>query len=154
MAIEWFGWLQECLEKRASGVELLRELETLGFASEALGFPKITSKTGAPSSYSTLYPHQKLKPFKNGSNFNRAISILDRATSFQTHKIALLYGGPFSKKVSQRKKSDPPSNDGNQFLLANQASTDFWSFSKELGDFVPVRHMKYFWGSRYITQFI
>lgn len=141
-----YSWLQECLEKRASGVELLRELETLGFASEALGFPKITSKTGAPISYSTLYPHQKLKPFKNGSNFNRAISILDRATSFQTHKIALLYGGPFSKKVSQRKKSDPPPNDGNQFLLANQASTDFWSFSKELGDFVPIRHMKYFSG--------
>jgi hypothetical protein len=81
-----------------------------------------------------------------GKNFTRALNILDRCTPFQTHRVSLLYGGPLSQKASHR---TPNSNikGGDKFLIATQASTDFWVFANELGDMVPVRHLKYFSGN-------
>ncbi|KAK1733826.1 Rap/Ran-GAP superfamily protein [Skeletonema marinoi] len=62
----------------------------------------------------------------------RSLKILDRLTPFQTHRVALFYGGE--------------SGGSDSFLKTKYASPDFWQFSKELGDFVPIRHLKYFSG--------
>ena len=80
-----------------------------------------------------------------GTNLTRALNILDRSTPFQTHRVSLLYGGPLSQKPTH-KAANSNVTDGDQFLLASQASTDFWAFAKELGDMVPVRHLRYFSG--------
>jgi hypothetical protein len=76
----------------------------------------------------------------------RSLNILDRATPFQTHRVSLLYGGPLSQKASSNKQANANATNGDQFLLATQASTDFWEFARALGDFVPVRHLRYFSG--------
>ena len=139
-----YSWLKNAVGNPSCDKEIILEFEALGFSSTALGFPLIPSNASMPTSYPSLYSHDVLTPYANGSNFLRSISILDRKTPFQDHKIALFYGGPFSTKKS--KKPDSSANDGNHFLMATQASTDFWEFAKDLGDFVPVRHLKYFSG--------
>eukprot|EP00804_Cyclotella_cryptica_P007102 CCRYP_014537-RE/>CCRYP_014537-RE protein AED:0.03 eAED:0.03 QI:291/1/1/1/0.9/0.81/11/143/2162 len=133
------SWIGRTFVEHVDGAALVQELEALGFSRASLGIPSACS-----CSDSALY-HEKLKPYTIGSNLTRAIAILDRSTPFQTHRVSLLYGGPLSQKTSHRTTSSNL-NDGDQFLLATQASTDFWAFAKELGDIVPVRHLKYFSG--------
>ena len=145
-----YSWLQyaTCLEE--IDADLIRELEMLGFSSSALGVPKDTAEhISSSTSYPDLFVHEKMKPYTIGPNFNRAVSILERVVPFQTHRIALFYGGPFSTtKNSASKKSETNTNssDGDKFLMSTQASTDFFEFARDLGDLVPVRHLKYFSG--------
>jgi len=140
-----YSWLQYATCQDDIDVDLICELEALGFSCPVLGVPDTVI---TPTSYQDLFVHEMLRPFTIGSNFNRALSILDRVTPFQTHRIALFYGGSFSTKKNARnaKSNSNTNNDGDKFLMATQASTDFWQFAKELGDLVPVRHCKYFSG--------
>jgi hypothetical protein len=133
------SWMRKTFGEYLDSAALIQELEALGFSRASLGLPSSHSYSD-----SALY-HEKLKPCTIGSNLTRAIAILDRSTPFQTHRVSLLYGGPLSQKAIHRTTSSNI-NDGDQFLLATQASSDFWAFAKELGDIVPVRHLKYFSG--------
>ena len=112
----------------------------LGFSNRTLG-----SISKLRYTCSQEIHHEKLEPCAIGTNFTRALNILDRSTPFQTHRVSLLYGGPLSQKA-QLKPSNSKITDGDQFLMTTQASTDFWEFAKELGDLVPVRHLRYFSG--------
>lgn len=133
-----FSWLQQATNRDDVDMDLIHELNMIGFSPTALGVPVTKIELTSLS----VSVHEKLvMPFSVGPNFNRAISILDRITPFQTHRIGLLYGGPFSSAIG-----DSRNNDGDEFLTATQAPTDFWEFAKELGDLVPVRHCKYFSG--------
>ncbi len=138
------SWLEDALGNVSCEEKLIQELEAFGFSREALGFPL----TGTNASLSTpppwLYFSDKLAPFSNDAKFQRALSILDRLTPFQTHKIGLFYGGSFGTK--KNKIGDENLSEKDKILMASQASTDFWLFAKELGDLVPVRHLKYFSG--------
>lgn len=89
---------------------------------ESLGFSR---------SSSTAFP-QEMKPYGNNPNFMRSLKILDRITPFQTHRVALFYGGDSGGSTS--------------LLMAKHGSPDFWQFAKELGEIVPIRHLKYFSG--------
>ena len=141
-----YKWLQYATGQMSIDVDLIQELERLGFSRSALGIP---DNVITPKSYQDLFLHERLKPYAIKPNFHRALNILDRVTPFQTHRIALFYAGPFSTERNARKdKSDSSktNKDGDKFLMATQGSTDFWQFAKELGDFVPLRHCKYFSG--------
>ena len=118
------SWLQNATSRDDVDAELIHELEMFGFSPLALGAP---STVIGPTAYSDLSVHDKLVPFTVGSNFNRAISILDRITPFQTHRVGLLYGGPFSNATCGSNNSN---SDGDQFLAATQAPTDFWDFAR------------------------
>lgn len=134
-----FSWLQRATCRDDVDVELIEELETIGISPLALGIPTTVME---PACCSELSMHEKLLPYNVGPNFMRAISILDRITPFQTHRVGLLYGGPFSNA-----NYDSPNNGGDEaFLTSTQAPMDFWDFAKALGDLVPVRHCKYFSG--------
>lgn len=133
-----FSWLQQATNRDDVDMDLIHELHMIGFSPTALGVPVTKIE---PTSLSVSEHEKLVQPFSVGPNFNRAISILDRITPFQTHRIGLLYGGPFSSAIT-----DSRNNDGDEFLTATQAPTDFWEFAKELGDLVPVRHCKYFSG--------
>lgn len=117
------SWIKKTFDDHLDGTGLLNDLERLGFGS--------------------ILFHDKLTPCKISEKFTRAVKILDRTTPFQTHRVSLLYGGPLSQKGRSATSNN---NVGDQFLLATQASPDFWVFAKELGDIVPVRHLKYFSG--------
>lgn len=139
-----YSWLQNATCRDDVHTGLIHELEKNGFSRLALGVPD-TLITNA--SYPDLFVHEKLKPYTVDANFCRAISILDRVTPFQTHRVGLLYGGPFStKKNTRNSKVSTNHNGGDDFLMSTQASTDFWEFAKELGELVPVRHCRYFSG--------
>ncbi|KAL7543186.1 hypothetical protein ACHAXR_012599 [Thalassiosira sp. AJA248-18] len=139
------SWLQYATGRKSIDIDLIQELTVLGFSRSILGVPETVI---TPASYQDLFVHERMTPYAVGPNFHRAMSILDRVTPFQTHRIALFYGGPFSTKRNTRnaKADSKTTNDGDKFLMATQGSTDFWQFSKELGDLVPVRHCKYFSG--------
>ena len=142
-----YSWLQSATCQEDIDEDLIHELEAFGFSRSALGVPddKICMKA-----YPDLFIHQKLKAYKITPNFKRAMSLLERVVPFQTHRIALFYGGPHStKKKSSRSKSSGSSNtnsDADKFLSATQASPDFWQFAKSCGDLVHVKHLKYFSG--------
>lgn len=141
-----YSWLKHATGSQLTDVDITQELLALGFSQSMLGIPKSVITT---SSYQDLFVHEQLKPFKIGPNLNRAISILDRVTPFQTHRIALFYGGTFgrpNKRNSCGAKADSSNtkNDGDKFLMSTQGSTDFWQFAEELGDLVPVRHCNFF----------
>lgn len=140
-----YSWLQNATGKASIDIGLVQELEAIGFSHSVLGVPETVIR---PTSYQDLFVHERMRPFKNGPNLNRAISILDRVTPYQTHRIALFYGGQFSTKRNARsaRGDSKPNSDGDKFLMATQGSTDFWQFAKDLGDLVPVRHCKYFSG--------
>lgn len=133
-----FSWLQLATCRDDVDAAVIHELEMMGFSPLALGIP---ANLIGPTAFSDLSVYDKLMPFTVGSNFNRAISILDRITPFQTHRVGLLYGGPFNSS-----SCDSNNNNGDEFLTATQAPTDFWEFAHALGDLVPVRHCKYFSG--------
>ena len=120
------SWLQNATSRNDVDADLIHELEMFGFSPLALGAPS-TVIGSSPTAYSDLSVHDKLVPFTVGSNFNRAISILDRITPFQTHRVGLLYGGPFSNATGGSNNSN---SDGDQFLTATQAPTDFWDFAR------------------------
>lgn len=142
-----YTWLQKATCRKDVNIGLIHELEKIGFSRSALGVPDTVN---TPASYPDMFVHEKLKPYIDSANANfcRAISILDRVTPFQTHRVGLLYGGPFStKKNTRNAKVDSTNyNGGDNFLMSTQASTDFWEFAKELGELVPVRHCRYFSG--------
>ena len=140
-----YSWLQNATCRDDVHIGLIHELEKHGFSRFALGVPD-TLITNA--SYPDLFVHEKLKPYTVNANFCRAVSILDRVTPFQTHRVGLLFGGPFStKKNTRNSKLDSTNyNGGDDFLMSTQASTEFWEFAKELGELVPVRHCRYFSG--------
>lgn len=138
------AWLEDSLGNAPCEKELIQELEAFGFSREALGFPLSAKETSLPTNTPSLYFSDKLAPFSNDAKFRRALSILDRLTPFQTHKIGLFYGGSFGTK--KNRKGDANISDKDKILMATQASTDFWLFAKELGDLVPVCHLKYFSG--------
>ena len=121
-----YSWLQQTTKDSVSST-LIKELESFGFSSLALGVPSV--RRGGSST--ALFP-QVLKPYENKPNFARSIKILDRLTPFQTHRVALFYGGE--------------SGGSDSLLKTKYGSPDFWQFAKELGDFVPIRHLKYFSG--------
>jgi hypothetical protein len=134
------SWMDKKFDGYSDAQGVIQDLEKLGFSSKALG-------SLSPTEWSSqVIFHDKLKLCTPGTNLTRALSILDRATPFQTHRVSLLYGGPLSQKVPSNKQANTNATDGDHFLLATQASTDFWKFAKELGDFVPVRHLRYFSG--------
>jgi hypothetical protein len=132
-----FSWLQQVTYRDDVDKDLIHELDMIGFSPFALGVPVTEIE---PTAWS-VSGHEKLTPFDISSNFNRALSLLDRITPFQTHRFGLLYGGPFGNTTV-----DSCNNNGDAILSATQAPTDFWEFAKELGDLVPVRHCKYFSG--------
>ena len=142
-----YSWLQSAINQEDIDEDLIHELEAFGFSRSALGVPDDMISIKA---YSDLFSHQKLKPYKISPNFTRAMSLLERVVPFQTHRIALFYGGPYStKKKSSRSKSSGSSNtnsDADKFLSVTQASPDFWQFAKSCGDLVHVKHLKYFSG--------
>lgn len=141
-----YAWLKKATCRDDVNIGLIHELEVLGFSKLALGVPD-TLITYA--SHPDLFVHEKFKPYAvENLNFGRAISILDRVTPFQTHRVGLLYGGPFSMKKNTRNSTGDSTNHngGDDFLMSTQASTDFWEFAKELGELVPVRHCRYFSG--------
>jgi len=125
-ALSVYSWLQQ-VTKDSFDSTLIKELESFGFSPSALGVPSV--RDGASST--ALFP-QVLKPYENKPNFMRSLKILDRLTPFQTHRVALFYGGE--------------SGGSDSFLKTKHGSPDFWQFAKELGDFVPIRHLKYFSG--------
>lgn len=127
------SWMENTFDEYFDRGGVIRELMRLGFSSST------------KNRSSEALCHDKLRPCKMGANFTRALNILDRATPFQTHRVSLLYGGPLSQKASNKTNSSN-ATDGDQFLLATQASTDFWDFAKDLGSMVPVRHLRYFSG--------
>jgi hypothetical protein len=135
------SWMDKTFDGYSDGRCVIQDLEKLGFSSTALG-----SLLPAGSSSQQVIFHDKLKLCTPGTNLTRSLNILDRATPFQTHRVSLLYGGPLSQKASSNKQANANATDGDQFLLATQASTDFWEFARALGDFVPVRHLRYFSG--------
>lgn len=132
-------WMKNRFDRYFDTSYAMRALEELGFSQSSLGLAILNKEP------TVAFYHDKMRPCKTGANFTRALNILDRATPFQTHRVSLLYGGPFSQKSSQ-KSSNSNAGDGDQFLLATQASPDFWQFAEELGDMVPVRHLRYFSG--------
>lgn len=134
------SWMTETFSEYFDCSAILRELQMLGFSNRTLG-----SISKLRYTCSQEIHHEKLEPCAIGTNFTRALNILDRSTPFQTHRVSLLYGGPLSQKA-QLKPSNSKITDGDQFLMTTQASTDFWEFAKELGDLVPVRHLRYFSG--------
>ena len=142
-----YSWLQSAINQEDIDEDLIHELEAFGFSRSALGVPDDMISIKA---YSDLFSHQKLKPYKISPNFTRAMAMLERVVPFQTHRIALFYGGPHStKKKSSRSKSSGSSNtnsDADKFLSVTQASPDFWQFAKSCGDLVHVKHLKYFSG--------
>ncbi|KAL9191186.1 hypothetical protein ACHAXT_000892 [Thalassiosira profunda] len=141
----FYSWLQYATGRETIDVDLIQEILALGFSRSALGVP---GNVITATSCQDLFVHEWLKPYAVSPNFNRAMTILDRVTPFQTHRIALFYGGTHGTKRSARggKADSKNGKDGDKFLTSTQASTDFWQFSRELGDLVPVRHLKYFSG--------
>jgi hypothetical protein len=137
-----YAFLQSVTCRTDINIGLIHELEKIGFSKSALGVPDTVI---TPALYPDMFVHEKLKPYISSANANfcRAISILDRVTPFQTYRVGLLYGGPFSTKKNTRCTDY---NGGDNFLTSTQASTDFWEFAKELGELVPVRHCRYFSG--------
>ena len=131
-------WIKNTFGNYLEGGNVLEELCRLGFSSKCMDATSTTIESNS------IY-HDKLKSCTIGNNFTRALNILDRSTPFQTHRVSLLYGGSLSQKVSHEMSTSNISK-GDQFLLSTQAPTDFWKFAKELGDIVPVRHLKYFSG--------
>jgi len=142
-----YSWLQSATCQEDIDEDLILELEAFGFSRSALGVPDDMTSI---KTYPDLFIHQKLKPYKITPNCTRAMSMLERVVPFQTHRIALFYGGPHStKKKSSRSKSSGSLNtngDADKFLSATQASPDFWQFAKSCGDLVHVKHLKYFSG--------
>ena len=124
-----YSWLRHATKDSVDS-KLITELESFGFSPSSLGVPSVIIRDGASSS-TALFP-QVLKPYDNKPNFTRSLKILDRLTPFQTHRVALFYGGE--------------SGGSDSFLKTKHGSPDFWQFAKELGDFVPIRHLKYFSG--------
>lgn len=122
-----YSWLLQATKDSVDS-NLIKELESFGFSSSALGVP---SAIRDDASSKVLFP-QVLKPYENKPNFMRSLKILDRLTPFQTHRVALFYGGE--------------SGGSDSFLKTKHGSPDFWQFAKELGDIVPIRHLKYFSG--------
>ena len=140
LANEVKSWITETFSGYFDCSAILWELQMLGFSNRTLG-----SASKHRCAYSQEIHHDVLEPCAIGTNFTRALNILDRSTPFQTHRVSLLYGGPLSQKTQLKSSSKVP--DGDQFLMATQASTDFWEFAKQLGDLVPVRHhLRYFSG--------
>ena len=133
------SWMTKTFGKYYNSSNVLQEIKMLGFTNQSVGVTS-TDNGSSHAIYSGV-----LKPCTIGTNLTRALNILDRSTPFQTHRVSLLYGGPLSQK-STHKTANSNVTDGDQFLLASQASTDFWAFAKELGDIVPVRHLSYFSG--------
>jgi len=123
-----YSWLRQATKGSVDLSKLIKELESFGLSPSALGVPSVI-RDG--SSTRALFP-QVLKPYDNKPNFLRSLKILDRLTPFQTHRVALFYGGE--------------SGGSDSFLKTKHGSPDFWQFAKELGDFVPIRHLKYFSG--------
>lgn len=147
-----YAWLQDATGRNDIDDDVIHELELLGFSRQALGMPDTTT---ASDSYPDLFAHEKMEPYNIGPTFNRALSILERVAPFQTHRIALFYGGTFSTSTTRKSsrsntttKSDTNTNndDGEKIISSTQASPDFWEFARDLGDLVPIRHLKYYAG--------
>ncbi|KAL7436370.1 hypothetical protein ACHAXM_005149 [Skeletonema potamos] len=123
-----YSWLRQATKRSVDLSALIEELESFGFSPSALGVPSVIRDS---TSSTVLFP-QVLEPYDNKPNFLRSLKILDRLTPFQTHRVALFFGGE--------------SGGSDSFLKTKHGSPDFWQFTKELGDFVPIRHLKYFSG--------
>jgi hypothetical protein len=133
------SWL--CEISQALGDDKVNEIENY---LENIGLCGNSARPGSlpkeKRSNSRIFPIKKLKM---DSKFKRAISILDRTTTVNAHKLALLYAG--------RPRNDPTeAQDQASFeacLLGNQlASAAFHEFCRDLGQLVKTSHLTYFSG--------
>jgi len=75
-----------------------------------------------------------------GRQLDRALSILDRTSPASTHKIGVLYAGPWEE--DSKNTLDPEA-----FLISvRSCSPSFIRFVEGLGDLVPTRQLRYFSG--------
>lgn len=137
-----FSWLTNATGRKAVDSGFILELERLGISRFSQGVPSsLLDKLPSPACRD-LFVHKCIKPFNVNPKFNRALTILDRISPFQTHRVAIFYGGKCGRK--RPSKTDP--SDSDHFLMSTQASPDFCQFCNDLGALVPLRHCKYFSG--------
>ena len=137
-----FSWLTNATGCKEVDAFFILELEKLGISRFTQGVPSsLLEKLPSPTCRD-LFVHKVIKPLDVNPKFNRALSILDRISPFQTHRIAIFYGGKCGRK--RPSKTDP--SDSDHLLMSTHASPDFCQFCKDLGTFVPLRHCKYFSG--------
>lgn len=108
-----------------------------------LGFPTNASEltTSSPPIQKDICAHSKILRLYKMPNVSRAVSILDRTTAMNTHKISLLVAAEPTKGSGR--------NEGtieNMLLGATGASPEFFNFAEQLGKLVLTRHLKYFSG--------
>lgn len=137
-----FSWLTNATGKKAVDTSFILELEKLGISRFTQGVPSLLLEKLPSPTCRDLFVHKYIKPFSVNPKFNRALSILDRLSPFQTHRVAIFYGGKCGRK--RPSKTDP--SDSDHLLMSTQASPDFCQFCKDLGALVPLRHCKYFSG--------
>eukprot|EP00550_Attheya_septentrionalis_P008471 CAMPEP_0198285610 /NCGR_PEP_ID=MMETSP1449-20131203/4858_1 /TAXON_ID=420275 /ORGANISM="Attheya septentrionalis, Strain CCMP2084" /LENGTH=2383 /DNA_ID=CAMNT_0043983085 /DNA_START=210 /DNA_END=7361 /DNA_ORIENTATION=+ len=131
------SWLTSVLGgSEGSIAEVKDELLSLGLSSTSLN-TFFSGQTFDAARY--LHVDDKLQ---------RALSILDRTASLQTHKIAVLFVGPLDDIVGSASIDDAAStsSDLSTALYASRSSPDFIEFSDSLGTVVTNRHLRYFSG--------
>jgi len=130
-----FRWLNLVLGDSPDSIDsILEHIRAFGIPDHLIGLPN-TSPDNANGP--TLFDGA-MYPLQVGPRLLRAISILDRTPTFQTHKIALLHASPHD--VSERGSST------SGVLDSTSGSSGFMSFANKLGAVVSTRHLKYFSG--------
>jgi hypothetical protein len=129
-------WLRDVLDDPMHIVDVLSRLSALGLESVV----EHGKKKGDPSSVvdvgSELLPVTRLSM---DDKTERAIKLLDRTVSLDTHKIALLYASSPSGSKKHRDETEV-----DFYLEAESASPSFFDFANGLGELVLTRHLKYF----------
>jgi hypothetical protein len=90
-----------------------------------------------------------VRRLKFSPKLKRAIAVLDRTSSLQTHKIALLYKGAVSfidQELSKKIGTDTQSSNKDTFLDVKYSSPIFSKFCNALGTLVPTPALKHFSG--------
>jgi hypothetical protein len=85
-----------------------------------------------------------VRELKIGPRLDRAISILDRTASANTHKLAILYAGP-----TESSERDPEAI----LLSVKHCSPTFYRFAEGLGNMVPTKQLRYFSGGLDVSDY-
>lgn len=113
-------------------------LEQIGLSKQDL-----ISNTTLPNHERSKYGMHPIVRLRMDAKAKRAISILDRTTTINAHKVALLYAG----RPMTCKTEEPDQASFEAFLLGTSiASTAFHEFSYQLGRLVKTSHLTYFSG--------
>jgi hypothetical protein len=128
------NWLSSAFDSEATGIVQ----ETIDSLLESCGILK-----RPPGLDTDELREKRLVP---GPRLDRAISVLDRTTELDTHKVAVLYDAPAQQNLTECTAET-------QLLTGSRCSPGFCRFIEALGEIVPTQHLKYFTGGLDISLY-